>query len=113
MTRRFSIADIRRTYSPAKAREEWFGDWASALIYRPLSFCVTPLFIRLGFSAQMVTLLSLMIGLSLPLIAIFGGGTALWWVAGLATVWVVLDCVDGNIARLLQTASRSGHYLDF
>jgi phosphatidylglycerophosphate synthase len=111
--RRYTVADVRATYSLAKAREEWFGDWASALIYRPLSIFVTPLFLAAGFSARMVTLLSLAIGLALPLIARFGGPMGGFWVAGLATVWVVLDCVDGNIARVTKSDSKSGHYFDF
>jgi len=111
--RRYTIADVRATYPPAKAREEWFGDWASALIYRPLSILVTPMFLAAGFSARMVTMLSLAIGLALPLIACFSGPSGGFWVAGLATVWVMLDCVDGNIARVTNSASKAGHYFDF
>jgi len=110
---RYSIDEVKSTYSPAKAREEWYGDWASALIFRPLSFLLTPPLLRLGFSASTVTLLSLLTGLSLPLIALYGSVSSILWVAGLATVWLVLDCVDGNIARVLGTAGCAGQYFDF
>lgn len=111
--RRYTTADVKRTYSPAKAREEWYGDWASALIYRPLSFLITPLFLSLSVSASAVTLISLILGLSLPLLALFGGTSGAWFVALLATLWVILDCVDGNIARVTGTSSPAGRYFDF
>ena len=109
----YSVADVKRSYSQAKAHEEWFGDWASALIYRPISFQVTPILIRLSVSATAVTIFSLLLGLSLPFLVLAGGRYAFAIVAVLATVWVILDCVDGNIARVTGSASRLGHYLDF
>ncbi len=110
--RKYTVGDIRRSYTPAKARAEWYGDWASALIYRPLSFLLTPLFLLFSFSASMVTLLSLTLGLALPLIAIYGGREAVWIVVALATAWMILDCVDGNIARVTNTSSLIGRYFD-
>ncbi len=110
--RKYTVGDIRRSYTPAKAREEWYGDWASALIYRPLSFLLTPLFLSFSFSATIVTLLSLALGLALPLIAACGGREAIWIVAAAATAWMVLDCVDGNIARVTDTSSLFGRYFD-
>ncbi len=109
---KYRVGDIRRSYTPAKARAEWYGDWASALIYRPLSFLLTPFFLSFSFSASMVTLVSLTLGLALPLIAIYGGREAVWIVAVSATAWMVLDCVDGNIARVTNTSSLAGRYFD-
>ena len=60
----------------------------------------------------MVTLLSLTLGLALPLIAACGGREAIWIVAAAATAWMVLDCIDGNIARVTETSSLFGRYLD-
>ncbi len=110
--RKYTVGDIRRSYPPAKARAEWYGEWPSALIYRPLSFLLTPLLLSLSFSASMVTLLSLTLGFALPLIAIYVGREAVWIVVALATVWMILDCVDGNIARVTNTSSLSGRYFD-
>lgn len=110
--RKYTVGDIRRSYTPAKARAEWYGEWPSAMIYRPLSFLLTPLLLSLSFSATMVTLLSLALGLALPLIAAFGGREAVWIVAATATAWMILDCIDGNIARVTETSSLAGRYLD-
>lgn len=113
MSTRYTIADVRASYDAQKAREEWHGDWMSALIYRPISFWLTPPLLNLRISASQVTGFALLISLSLPIIAANAGAFAHITVAALAIAFVILDCVDGNIARVTKTASKSGHYLDF
>lgn len=113
MKRRYTIADARASYGPEKARTEWHGDWMSALAYRPVSFWVTPALLNLSVSASQVTVLALLIALLLPLVAFYAGPFAHLAAGFLAIVFAVLDCVDGNIARVTNTASKSGHYLDF
>jgi len=110
---RYSIKDVRASYGPEKAREEWYGDWMSALVYRPASFWITPPLLNLSVTASQVTTFALLIALALPPIALFAGQSAYVAVAVLAILFVVLDCVDGNIARVTKTASKRGHYLDF
>lgn len=113
MTRRITLQDVRASYGPDKAREEWHGDWMSALLYRPLSFYLTVPFLALGASASQVTLLGLLCAfLCLPA-ACLAGQTGYFAVGGLALLFVILDCVDGNIARVTKSASLRGHYLDF
>lgn len=113
MNARYTIADVRASYSAEKAREEWQGDWMSALLYRPLSFLLTPPLLNLSVSASQVTVFSLLMSFALPFVALKAGHTAHLTVAMLAILFVILDCVDGNIARVTKTASKSGHYLDF
>jgi phosphatidylglycerophosphate synthase len=103
------IGAIARSYA-AKSREEWYGEWGAALLYRPLSFLLTPLFVRLSIGATAVTVVALALVLCLPLLALRGSAIEL----GLAAIVIaVLDCVDGNIARATGTTSKLGHYLDF
>jgi phosphatidylglycerophosphate synthase len=113
MSARYTIADVRASYDDEKRREEWYGDWMSALIYRPISFWITPPLLNLRVSASQVTLFALLISLVLPLVALKAGEAGHISVAVLAIAFVILDCVDGNIARVTRTASKSGHYLDF
>jgi phosphatidylglycerophosphate synthase len=103
------IGAIARSYA-AKSREEWYGEWGAALLYRPLSFVLTPLFVRLGIGATTVTVVALALVLCLPALALRG---SVLQVGLVAIVIAVLDCVDGNIARATGTTSRVGHYLDF
>ena len=113
MSARYTIADVRASYGEEKRREEWHGDWMSALVYRPISFWLTPLLLNLKVSASQVTSFALLISLALPFIAWKAGASAHTTVAVLAILFVILDCVDGNIARVTKTASKTGHYLDF
>src|SRR6185436_17896796 len=101
------------SYDAARARAELYGDWASALIYRPLSFPVTLVLLRLSVGATAVTLAMMGLALSFPVLAAFAGPPALGAIAALAFVCMVLDCVDGNIARTIGTSSDTGEYLDF
>lgn len=105
-------SDVARNYAAAKSREEWYGEWGAALVYRPISFVITPLFLRLSISATAVTCVALVLVLCLPLLAL-QGATAYWTVGITAVLIAILDCVDGNIARLTATVSKIGHYLDF
>ncbi|HTO39776.1 MAG TPA: CDP-alcohol phosphatidyltransferase family protein [Rhizomicrobium sp.] len=110
---RYSMADVRASYDAEKAREEWYGDWMSAAVYRRISFFITVPLLNLSVTASQVTIVGLLMALALPVVALFAGPYAHLGVATLAIAFVVLDCVDGNIARVTHTASKSGHYLDF
>lgn len=81
-------------------------------VVRKLSFPVTYLFINAGWSANMVSLLSWVV--------IFVGAVMLginnFWSMLLGVIlinfWLVLDCVDGNIARCKKTKSFMGDFFD-
>ena len=94
-------------YRP-RFRHELLTDWASALMYRPLAILLTPLFLPLP--PTVITLAGLLFALSLPVLAVNGAGMA---VAAMALVFCVLDCVDGNVARVSGRVSRDGAYTDF
>ena len=108
-----SLANVIRSYRDSKRPEEIYGEWGAALVYRPLSFLVTPAFLKAGFSATGVSLLALCL-LPLFLLAALGGGSVGYaYVAAGGVVFATLDCVDGNIARVTDTASKLGGYTDF
>jgi phosphatidylglycerophosphate synthase len=110
---RYTVADIRRSYNAQKKGGEWRNDWMSALIYRPVSFWITPVLLIFSISATAVTVFSLALGFALPFVAAYGGGSAYVTVGAISVIWAVLDCVDGNIARVTRTTSDAGRYLDF
>lgn len=79
---------------------------------RKASFPITYLFINAGWTANMVSVLSWFV--------IFGAAVLLcinnFWcmLAGvvLTNFWLVLDCVDGNIARVKKTKTFMGDFFD-
>jgi len=99
-----SLADVRSSMAAdptAPAAVRWFG--------RPLANLVTPLFHRLGWSPNTITVVRA--ALFVPALALLAAGYlpagALLFYAGF-----VLDCVDGNIARLRGQATYLGKFLD-
>ena len=81
-------------------------------IIRKLSFPFTFLFINLGFSAWGASVLSIFVALAGC--AALCVDSALWRVVGVVVVelWLVMDCVDGNIARVKKTSSPMGGCID-
>ena len=82
------------------------------LVYDPVAIRLTHLFVRAGWSAGAVTLLSLVFGVC--------GGILFYprntWINLLGIVFVIvaaiLDCSDGQVARLTHTESQFGRFLD-
>ena len=110
--RRFTLADVRRSYTPDKRWSEMEGDLPSFLLYRPLSILLTPAAIAIGISPTAVSLGAMTIALAMPFVAWFGGAQAYLWIALLAFVIHICDCLDGNIARTTGQSSKVGGLID-
>lgn len=95
-----------------KARDERHNQWAVYFLLRPLSGPVAARLRERGISADQVTWAGLVLALLLPLFALAPQMPAALLVAIGAILFLLLDCVDGDLARLSGTASRRGAYLD-
>jgi phosphatidylglycerophosphate synthase len=106
---KMSIKEIRSSLSPEKRRAD--GPWTT-LVLRPLSYPAAWLFIRLGFSPNAVTYLSAL--LCIAGFACLAAGSALcaWIGFGLFFLFGILDCVDGNMARVLKKTGPWGEWVD-
>ena len=108
-----SIAEVRAVTQPPevvgrRTEEHWTGH----LYMRRISPYVTRLALRTRLSADGVTTLMLIVGSAGAGILFVGG---LWpAIAAVACVqaYLLLDCVDGEVARWRHTASARGIYLD-
>lgn len=82
------------------------------IVARPLSFIFTYIFANVGCSANFISILSGIVSLiGCLLLAI----PAKWCVILgiiLINMWIILDCVDGNIARVTNKSSRMGEFFD-
>lgn len=82
------------------------------LFIRKLSFPFTYLFINTGWTANMVSILSwIVIFVAAVLLSINNFSCMLAGVI-LTNFWLVLDCVDGNIARCKKQKSFMGDFYD-
>lgn len=82
------------------------------LIVRKLSFLFTFIFINLGFSAWAVSVLSVFVAITGCVFLCID--SYIFRIIGVVLVefWLVLDCVDGNIARVKKTSSEMGEFID-
>jgi phosphatidylglycerophosphate synthase len=109
---RYSIRDVRDAWLRKRRLTELEGELPAVLLYRPVSHMVTPLFLRLRLSPLSVTLVNGAIALSLVPVAVMTGSRAYLHVAALGLVFHVLDCVDGDMARVSGKTSELGRLAD-
>ncbi|HTJ46837.1 MAG TPA: CDP-alcohol phosphatidyltransferase family protein [Kofleriaceae bacterium] len=110
----YGVHVVRRGWNKS-ARIDQLGG-GSALLGRQIVemgyFAMTPLarlFIALGFTANGVTWLALLLGIGAGVAA----GFAWIGLAALLSTWsVICDVLDGQVARLTKTSSDTGEILD-
>ncbi|GGV27263.1 transferase [Actinomadura cremea] len=109
------VADVRAHGQPPGLKERRNEEhWAGRIYMRSLSPYFAWIALRLGFSPNQLTYLMMLSGIaagvvvSLPL-------SPLWTAVGgavLIQVYLLLDCVDGEVARYLRQTSVAGVFLD-
>ena len=89
------------------------GNWLARRVARPVALRVTWIVAPWGVSAHAVTLVATITALAAA--AAFGLGNVGGWILGamLLQLWYLLDHVDGQLARLNETASLDGTTLDY
>lgn len=70
--------------------------------YRPFSFYLTALAANIGFSANTVSYISTVIGVFGCILFLSNNKKIIILAAILINVWLLLDCVDGNLARSIK-----------
>jgi phosphatidylglycerophosphate synthase len=106
------VSQVMASYAP-KRRNELRNEWAVALLYRPVSMLLTPLVVAACIPPVAITLAGLAAALALPWLALYGGPHGAAYVGMLAIACCILDCIDGDTARVTGRTSRAGAYLDF
>ena len=89
----------------------WDG-WFDRLVNRKLSGVFTRVFLRMGVSPNTITLIAMLIGLAAA--GCIATGRYEWGIIGalLFQLAVVMDCCDGEVARLTFSESRFGKEFD-
>ena len=105
----YTFKDI--TSSLTKKKNSRSSLWVQLWV-RKASFPITYLFINIGMTANMVSVLSwIVIFLAAALLCINNFWCMLTGVI-LTNFWLVLDCVDGNIARVKKVRTFMGDFYD-
>lgn len=106
------VGELRRITQPQSLLDRPSGEhWAGRLYMRRVSPHVTRLALRLGLSANAVTWLMIAVGLAGAWAFALPGPVALVGLVGIQ-LYLLLDCVDGEVARFTGTESIVGLYLD-
>ncbi|WP_258572901.1 CDP-alcohol phosphatidyltransferase family protein [Actinomadura parmotrematis] len=116
--RQAGVADVRRYGQPPGLKDRRNEEhWAGRLYMRSLSPYFSWLALRLGFSPNQLTYLMMLSGVaagavvSLPVAV----GAQVWTALGgavLIQLYLLLDCIDGEVARYLRQTSVAGVFLD-
>ena len=106
---KYSYSDIVKSL-PAKKNSN-SSLWVKMLI-RKISFFFTFIFINMGFSPNAVSVLSILIVVLSCLCFAIGTLPSLIIAVVLINFWLVLDCVDGNIARCKKMKTVYGEFVD-
>lgn len=104
----YTMKEITASYTPEKSKDT---SWWARVFSRPLSFLVTYPLINLGISANTVSVVSIFVAVIACILLMLGHPVSTIGVF-VFLFWDVLDCVDGNIARVRKTASLKGEYMD-
>ena len=104
-------ADMRRDV-PASYKSEETEEFFDKIFTKPLGYLFTRFFIHIGWTPNMVTILSMFIGVAGGILfypASFG-----WNLFGVILVIIanILDSTDGQMARLTGQKSALGRILD-
>ncbi len=103
-----SIKKLREICQPITHRELWYAE----TFIRPISIYITKALLYTPISANQVTILGFLAGIAAGTLFIFGN----YWYslvgAILLQLTVLLDRVDGEVARYRGTSSLRGAYLD-
>lgn len=103
-----SIDDIRKG-SMNSEKEKLDNECFLSRIYRPLSFYLTWPFLNLGISANIVSILSVLLVMLGLTIAISVNDIEGYCIAIVVFIfWNIFDCVDGNIARYKNISTING-----
>lgn len=106
MSNGITIAQIKEAFPEDKTDAYW-----TQFVLRPLSFPLAWVFIQVGLPANYVTylsILSVIVGAGL----FIGGAYELAIIGAIAfNIFALLDCADGNIARVLG-GSQYGEWVD-
>lgn len=106
---KYTFKDI--TYSLTKKKNSRSSLWVQLWV-RKASFPVTYLFINMGWTANMVSLLSWFVIFAAAVLLSINNFWCMLAGVILTNFWLVLDCVDGNIARVKKVKTFMGDFYD-
>jgi phosphatidylglycerophosphate synthase len=108
-----TLDELRQVVQPAEKMQRRNGEhWAGLLYMRWISLRVTRLLVNSPITANGYTYLMILAGFGAGAALLIPGVTGAVLGALLIQVYLLLDCVDGELARWRRQTSITGVYLD-
>ncbi len=105
----YSMSDIYNSLTSEKRKAD--GSM-TAFVFRPISYPVSWLFLRLGVSPNGVTYVSMLFCVIAFILTLFPVVVFHWLAIAFFFVFAVLDCADGNMARTIGKKTVYGGFVD-
>ncbi len=113
VSRRPSLDELRAVAQPASVLGRRNAEhWLALLYTRRLSLRVTRVLVGTPVTADAVTYAMIMVGIAAGALLLVPGVPGALAAAVAIQLYLLLDCVDGEIARWRETTSERGVYLD-
>ncbi|MFJ2830354.1 CDP-alcohol phosphatidyltransferase family protein [Streptomyces sp. NPDC087263] len=108
-----SVAELRPVVHPQGVKDRRSGEhWAGRLYMREISLRVDPFLVNSRITPNQLTHLMVVAGVLAGAVLLVPGLTGALLGAVLIQLYLLLDCVDGEIARWRRQTSITGVYLD-
>ncbi|MEU9603527.1 CDP-alcohol phosphatidyltransferase family protein [Streptomyces sp. NPDC048057] len=108
-----SVAELRPVVHPEGVKDRRSGEhWAGRLYMREISLRVDPYLVNTRITPNQLTYLMVVVGVLGGAALLIPGLTGAVLAAVLFQVYLLLDCVDGEVARWRKQTSVTGVYLD-
>jgi len=87
-------------------------EWADLFIFRPMAFLLVKAIFRTNLTPNQLSVFSMMLGVTGGVLFAMGGPAKVGVGAALLFVSIVVDCADGQLARLKKNGTRLGRLVD-
>ena len=103
----YTLKEVKSSFNAAAASQPLIFSW----LIRPFSFYVTYLVLRLGMNAYQANVVGLIFGIVGSIFFILGEPYLIWGLLSYL-LFLVFDFVDGNVARVTDSVSYLGKFID-
>ncbi|MFF3749224.1 CDP-alcohol phosphatidyltransferase family protein [Streptomyces sp. NPDC002018] len=108
-----SVAELRPVVHPEGVKDRRSGEhWAGRLYMREISLHIDPYLVNTRITPNQLTYLMVVVGIAGGAALLLPGLPGAILAAVLFQIYLLLDCVDGEVARWRKQTSITGVYLD-
>lgn len=109
--KKYTLKQVINSRTEEKVKIDNLDIWVRFII-RPVSFVLTFLILKVKVTANQASFISMLISFLGLILVLFFHENGVLWALFVFNFWIIFDAVDGNIARVTNTFSDKGTYVD-